>query len=236
MSDALRSGYLLKSLDGLPLGNSIVATPERLMIKPCYGEQLCMFHLLPERPDVFILSFYNELDGQQAEALEALQQSTGIRVELSPLPPGVSQTLIDVLEDGGQTREHRLRMPGKALLVSRADLTNQTIGPIMEWRRRTGDTLARPYDLVVRAMGWRHNTSLYAKSVRPRLQSQRKYPQMTPEYESTNVPGMYFCGTLAHGKDWKRAAGGFIHGFRCETTLSVLMCAATVHCHSADIF
>ena len=73
MSDALRSGYLLKSLDGLPLGNSIVATPERLMIKPCYGEQLCMFHLLPERPDVFILSFYNELDGQQAEALEALE-------------------------------------------------------------------------------------------------------------------------------------------------------------------
>ena len=31
---------------------------------------------------------------------------------------------------------------------------------------------------------------------------------------SVNVPGMYFAGTLAHGKDWKRAAGGFIHGFR----------------------
>ena len=186
------------------------------MIKPCYGEQLCIFFLLPERPDVFVLSFYNELDGQQAKALEALQRSTGIRVELSPLPPGVSQTLIDVLEDGGQTREHRLRMPGKALLVTRAALTNETIGSIMEWRRRTGDTLARPYDVVVRAMGWRHNISLYARSVRPRLQSQRKYPQLTPEYESTNVPGMFFCGTLAHGKDWKRAAGGFIHGFRCE--------------------
>ena len=25
---------------------------------------------------------------------------------------------------------------------------------------------------------------------------------------------MYFCGTLSHGKDFKRAAGGFIHGFR----------------------
>jgi hypothetical protein len=37
---------------------------------------------------------------------------------------------------------------------------------------------------------------------------------MTHEYESVNVPGMYFCGTLGHGKDFKRAAGGFIHGFR----------------------
>ena len=112
MSDAVRSGYLLKSLDGMPLGNTIVATPDRLMIKPCYGEQLCMFHLLPERPDVFILSFYNELDGQQGQALEVLKQSTGIHVETAPLPPGISQTLIDVLEDGGNTREHRLRMPG----------------------------------------------------------------------------------------------------------------------------
>eukprot|EP01052_Picozoa_sp_SAG31_P026268 SAG31_NODE_2368_length_5854_cov_19.043440_7_plen_126_part_00 len=25
---------------------------------------------------------------------------------------------------------------------------------------------------------------------------------------------MHFAGTLAHGKDWRRASGGFIHGFR----------------------
>ena len=37
---------------------------------------------------------------------------------------------------------------------------------------------------------------------------------MTAEYESTNVPGLYFAGTLSHGKDFKRASGGFIHGFR----------------------
>jgi hypothetical protein len=37
---------------------------------------------------------------------------------------------------------------------------------------------------------------------------------MNDDYESINVPGMYFAGALAHGKDFKRAAGGFIHGFR----------------------
>ena len=208
-------GYLLKSLDGLPLGNSIVATKDRLMIKPCFDTQLCMFLLIPERPDVFVLSFHNTLDSEQAAALETLKKTTGIRIEESPLPPGISQTMIDVLEGNGQrTREYPLRMPGIALLVPREDCNNETVAAIMKWRKRTGDTLSRPYDMVVRAMGWRHNTTLYEPSVKPKLQSQRKYPQMTPEYESENVPGMFFCGTLAHGKDWKRAAGGFIHGFR----------------------
>jgi hypothetical protein len=29
-----------------------------------------------------------------------------------------------------------------------------------------------------------------------------------------NVPGLYFAGNLAHGKDHLKSAGGFIHGFR----------------------
>jgi hypothetical protein len=28
------------------------------------------------------------------------------------------------------------------------------------------------------------------------------------------VPGLYFAGALAHGHDWRRSSGGFIHGFR----------------------
>ena len=33
-------------------------------------------------------------------------------------------------------------------------------------------------------------------------------------YESLSQPGLYFAGTLAHGRDWRRATGGVIHGFR----------------------
>ena len=39
-------------------------------------------------------------------------------------------------------------------------------------------------------------------------------PALTSTYESANVPGLYFAGTVAHGPDWRQAAGGFIHGFR----------------------
>ena len=41
-----------------------------------------------------------------------------------------------------------------------------------------------------------------------------KYPEITGGYESVNVEDMFFAGTLAHGRDWRKSAGGFIHGFR----------------------
>lgn len=37
---------------------------------------------------------------------------------------------------------------------------------------------------------------------------------MTPDYESADVPGMYFVGSAAHSLDYRQASGGFIHGFR----------------------
>jgi hypothetical protein len=92
---------------------------------------------------------------------------------------------------------------------------NPKVDAVMDYRKqRSGDSLSRPYDYIVRAMGWKHNTTVYADSAAPVLQHQGKYPRMTPEYESVNQPGLFFVGTLAHGKDWRRAAGGFVHGFR----------------------
>eukprot|EP01052_Picozoa_sp_SAG31_P026270 SAG31_NODE_2368_length_5854_cov_19.043440_9_plen_45_part_00 len=36
-------GYLLKSLDSLPLGDVFVAEPNRMMVTRCNSEQSCMF-------------------------------------------------------------------------------------------------------------------------------------------------------------------------------------------------
>ena len=91
---------------------------------------------------------------------------------------------------------------------------------LAQFAQRSGDTQGPPpmqYDEVIRCLGWKHNTSLYDLSVRPRMQQTLKYPLMTGEYESVNVPGLYFAGQLGHGKDHKRSAGGFIHGFRYTT-------------------
>jgi hypothetical protein len=50
--------------------------------------------------------------------------------------------------------------------------------------------------------------------VRPVLDRLQKYPLQNYDYRSRNVPGLYFAGALAHERDYKRGAGGFVHGFR----------------------
>ena len=37
---------------------------------------------------------------------------------------------------------------------------------------------------------------------------------MTSTFESVTTPGLYFAGAMMHGNDYRRSAGGFIHGFR----------------------
>lgn len=85
---------------------------------------------------------------------------------------------------------------------------------LAEFARRGGTPQPLVYDHVIRCLGWRHGTDFYTDTTRPLMQHNRKYAVMTPQYESVNVPGMFFAGQLAHGKDYRRSAGGFIHGFR----------------------
>lgn len=68
------------------------------------------------------------------------------------------------------------------------------------------------YDVVIRCLGFVFDSSPFARSARPLRGI--KYPNMTAEYESINVPGLFFVGSLQHAVDYRRSSGGFIHGFR----------------------
>jgi len=81
----------------------------------------------------------------------------------------------------------------------------------------TNDAGRDPFDVVIRCTGWQHNISLYDRTTRPALMSNGKHAEVTDSYESVNVSGLYFAGTLAHGPDFRKSAGGFIHGFRYTT-------------------
>lgn len=41
-----------------------------------------------------------------------------------------------------------------------------------------------------------------------------KFPALNGRWESLNVSGLFFAGSASHSRDHKRAAGGFLHGFR----------------------
>lgn len=107
--------------------------------------------------------------------------------------------------------------------------------------RLAQDPLRHPFDAGIRCLGWRMNASMFestlhvsgAADVQPQrllppelggsklgsdggasAGSAGKYPHLDSSYRAVRAPGLYFVGALAHGRDYRRSAGGFIHGFR----------------------
>jgi thioredoxin reductase len=70
------------------------------------------------------------------------------------------------------------------------------------------------YDRVIVCTGFRFDPEIFADDCRPELVIDDRFPAQTPAWESTNVPGLHFAGTLMQVRDFKRSTGGFIHGFR----------------------
>ncbi len=70
------------------------------------------------------------------------------------------------------------------------------------------------YDRVIVCTGFRFDASIFDEECRPELVIHDRFPAQTPEWESTNVPDLYFAGTLMQVRDYKKSTGGFIHGFR----------------------
>lgn len=70
------------------------------------------------------------------------------------------------------------------------------------------------YDRVIVCTGFRLDTSIFDQSCRPALAVNGRFPELTGRYESTNVDGLYFAGTLTQQVDYRKSTSGFIHGFR----------------------
>ena len=80
---------------------------------------------------------------------------------------------------------------------------------------RTSESIRQlDYDRVILCTGFRFDASIFDPSARPRLVINDRFPEQTSAYESVNVPGLYFAGTLTQQRDFKRSTNGFIHGFR----------------------
>jgi len=41
-----------------------------------------------------------------------------------------------------------------------------------------------------------------------------KYPKIGHDFQSSDLAGMYYAGTVTHSLDHRKSSGGFIHGFR----------------------
>jgi thioredoxin reductase len=70
------------------------------------------------------------------------------------------------------------------------------------------------YDRVIVCTGFRFDASIFDDTCRPALVHRDRFPTQTSEWASTNVPDLYFAGTLMQVRDFKKSTSGFIHGFR----------------------
>lgn len=77
-----------------------------------------------------------------------------------------------------------------------------------------GEQIALTHDRVIICTGFRFDDSIFDGTCRPELVINDRFPAQTSEWESTNVPDLYFAGTLTQACDFKKTTSGFIHGFR----------------------
>lgn len=70
------------------------------------------------------------------------------------------------------------------------------------------------YDEIISCAGFSVDTSIFDDSARPETTIKDKFPKLDAEWQSSNVPDMYFAGTLMQSRDYKKYMSGFIHGFR----------------------
>jgi thioredoxin reductase len=114
-------------------------------------------------------------------------------------------------------------------------------GDILRIERRPDDYLATiayarrdkvaqlAYDRVITCTGFRMDPSIFAAGCRPELTVNDRFPALTAEWESVNVPGLYFAGTLTQSRDFKKYTSAFVHGFRYGIRALVRMLEQKYH-------
>lgn len=70
------------------------------------------------------------------------------------------------------------------------------------------------YDRVISCTGFRFDNTIFDESCRPAMAINDRFPAQTCQWESVNIPELYFAGTLMQQRDFKKTTSGFIHGFR----------------------
>src|SRR5262249_28578688 len=65
-----------------------------------------------------------------------------------------------------------------------------------------GETAVMEYESVLRCTGFAMDTSIFAPVTTPELVPSGRMPMTGPDWQSTNVDGLYFAGTVAQALDF----------------------------------
>nr|VFK67675.1 MAG: Pyridine nucleotide-disulphide oxidoreductase [Candidatus Kentron sp. UNK] len=84
------------------------------------------------------------------------------------------------------------------------------------YHRAGGSRSSYYYDRVICCTGFQIDENIFGKGCQPEMdpETDNRFPRQNAVWESTNIPDMYFAGTLTQQRDFKKTTSGFIHGFR----------------------
>lgn len=83
-----------------------------------------------------------------------------------------------------------------------------------EYTHAGGECEEIAYDHVISCAGFEMDTNIFAANTRPTTMIDDRFPALTSDFESANVPGLFFAGTLTQSLDFKKSNSAFVHGFR----------------------
>ncbi|MFV2018971.1 NAD(P)-binding domain-containing protein [Micromonospora sp. LOL_023] len=87
-----------------------------------------------------------------------------------------------------------------------------------------GETATMEYESVLRCTGFAMDTSIFGGGARPTMVPSGRMPATRSDWQSVDVDGLYFAGTIAQDRDFKKASSAFIDGFRYNLrTLAALL-------------
>ncbi|MEV6985377.1 NAD(P)-binding domain-containing protein [Sphaerisporangium sp. NPDC051017] len=87
-----------------------------------------------------------------------------------------------------------------------------------------GEQALLEYDAVIRCTGFTMDGDIFDASCTPERAPNGRIPAIRPDFQSANVDGLYFAGTLMQARDFKKASSAFIDGFRYNLrTLAALL-------------
>ena len=80
------------------------------------------------------------------------------------------------------------------------------------------------YDRVLVCTGFQWNPHFFAECCRPEMGCEGRLPAMTSAWESTNLPGIFYAGTITQIRDLKKTMSSVLHGFRfnCKSLFNLL--------------
>lgn len=126
---------------------------------------------------------------------------------------------------------YQLKMQNAVLdgSVERIARSGDKLAATIKYAHADGEMETLQYDRVIVCTGFRFDVSPFEGVARPELSPCGRFPAQTCEWESVNVPDLFFAGTLMQIRDLKKYMSGFIHGFRYNIRALSRICDARYH-------